>query len=71
MTSPRGCSARLWAFLAKEGGLGAEIMCAMANEIESLCLVKECRELEASYGTCTDEILKDAGASPYDDPGGN
>ena len=32
--------AQLDSGLPKEGGIGAEIMCAMANEIESLCLVR-------------------------------
>ena len=42
-------------------GIGAEMMCVMVDEVESLCLVKECRELEESYGTCfTNEILEDA-----------
>ena len=42
-------------------GIGAEMMCVMVDEVESLCLVKECRELEESYGTCFEnEILEDA-----------
>ena len=42
-------------------GIGAEMMCVMVDDVESLCLVKECRELEETYGTCfTDGILEDA-----------
>ena len=42
-------------------GIGAEMMCVMVDEVESLCLVKECRELKESYGMCfTNEISEDA-----------
>ncbi len=39
-------------------GVGAEMMRVLVDDVESLCLVKECCELEESLGTCfTDELL--------------
>ena len=39
-------------------GVGAAMMSAMCDDVESTCLVKECRELEEGLGTdYTDEIL--------------
>ena len=39
-------------------GVGAAMMSAMCDDVESTCLVKECRELEEVLGTSfTDEIL--------------
>ena len=36
-------------------------MCALIDDVESLCLVKECRELEESFGAhFTDELLSGA-----------
>ena len=37
------------------------VMRSLTDDIESLCIVKECRELKTSYGTnFTDTILMDA-----------
>ena len=45
----------------KATGVGAAAMRSLTDDIESLCIVKECRELEISYGTnFTDTILTDA-----------
>ena len=42
-------------------GVGAAAMRSLTDDIESLCIVKECRELEISYGTnFTNTILTDA-----------
>ena len=39
-------------------GVGAAMVSAMCDDVESTCLVKECRELEEGLGTDhTDEIL--------------
>ena len=42
-------------------GVGAVAMRSLSDDMESLCLVKECRELELYYGTnLTDIVLTDA-----------
>ena len=39
-------------------GIGGEMMRALSEEIDSLCLVNECRELEEGFGkSYTDGIL--------------
>ncbi len=32
-------------------GIGGEAMRALSDGVDSLCLVKECRDLEEAYGT--------------------
>ena len=44
------------------GMLGAETLRSMSDDIESLCLVRDCRELEETFGTHYDEILCDGDA---------
>ena len=39
-------------------GVGAAAMKSLSDNVESLCLVKECRELESTYGT--EDLLTDA-----------
>ena len=42
-------------------GVGAPAMKSPRDDVELLCLVKECRELESTYGTrFTNDILTDA-----------
>ena len=42
-------------------GVGTAAMKSLCDDMESLCLVKECRELEFTYGTrFTDDLLTDA-----------
>ena len=53
---------------ADEGTLGADSLRSMSDDIESLYLVRECRELEETFGThCTDEILCDGDAVSLQD----
>jgi len=47
---------------ADGGTLGAETLRSMSDDIESLCLVRDCRELEETFGTHYDEILCDGDA---------
>ena len=45
-------------------GVGAIVMRSLSDDVESLCLVKECRELESYYGTIfKDNLLADADSS--------
>ena len=45
-------------------GVGAVAMRSLVDNVESLCLVKECRELETHYGTnFTVTVLVDADAT--------
>ena len=32
-------------------GVGAAVLRSLSDDVDSLCLVKECRELETNYGT--------------------
>ena len=42
-------------------GVGAKTMKSLVDGVDSLCLIKECRDLESIYGTrYTDEIMTDA-----------
>ena len=42
----------------KATGVGAVAIKSLSDDVESLCLVKECRELESTYGTSfTDDLL--------------
>ena len=42
-------------------GVGAAAMKSLSDDVDSLCLVKECRELESTYGTMfTNDLLTDA-----------
>ena len=42
-------------------GVGAAAMKSLCDDVESLCLVKECHELESAYGTrFTDDLFTDA-----------
>ena len=38
-------------------GVGAVAMRSLSDDMESLCLVKECRELELNYGTNLTDIV--------------
>ena len=40
-------------------GIGASAFHALLDDPDSLCIVKECRELEGTY--CSHDILSDAG----------
>ena len=47
--------------MLNDAGVGAEMMRVMSDDVESLCLVKECREMEEGFGTSfTDELLSGA-----------
>ena len=47
--------------MLNDAGVGAEMMRVMSDDVESLCQVKECQELEESFGTSfTDELLSGA-----------
>ena len=47
--------------MLNDAGVGAEMMRVMSDDVESLCLVKECRVLEEGFGTSfTDELLSGA-----------
>ena len=47
-----------------------EMMRVMSDDVESLCLVKECRELEEGFGTSfTDELLSGAESGDFRDVG--
>ena len=47
--------------LSEHGGIGGEVMSALSDDINALCLVKECRELEEYYSTSyTDTLLEGA-----------
>ena len=42
-------------------GVGAVAMSSLVDDVDSVCLVKECRELETEYGTSfTNSVLADA-----------
>lgn len=44
--------------MQSDGGIGGETLRALSDDVESLCLVRECRELEEGFGTSfTDELL--------------
>ena len=44
-------------------GIGASAVHALLDDPDSLCVVKECRELEGTYGlSCSHDILRDAGS---------
>ena len=44
-------------------GVGAVAMSSLVDDVDSVCLVKECRELETEYGTSfTNSVLADADA---------
>ena len=42
--------------MPNDAGVGTEMMRVMSDDVESLCLVKECRELamEEGFGTSTE-----------------
>ncbi len=41
------------------GSLGARVLEALSDDVDALCLVRECRELEESFGLqCTDSIME-------------
>ena len=42
--------------------VGSRAMMTIGDDVEALCLVKECRELERVFGTkFTEKLLKDGG----------
>ena len=42
--------------------MGSRALVTMGDDVEALCLVKECRELERDFGTkFTEKLLKDSG----------
>ena len=42
--------------------MGSRALVSMGDDVEALCLVKECRELETAFGTeFTEDLLKDNG----------
>ena len=42
--------------------MGSRALVTMGDDVEALCLVKECRELERDFGTkFTENLLKDGG----------
>ena len=44
------------------GCVGSRALVTMGDDVEALCLVKECRELERDFGTkFTEKLLKDGG----------
>ena len=52
-------------YLLSDGteGVGASAVHALLDDPDSLCIVKECRELEGTYGfSCSHDILSDAGS---------
>ena len=40
--------------MLNDAGVGTEMMRVMSDDVESLCLVKECWELEEGFGTSTE-----------------
>ena len=45
---------------AERGSVGSRVLVSMGDDVEALCLVKECRELERAFGTkLTEKRLKD------------
>ena len=54
--------------MLNHAGVGAEMMRVMSDDVESLCPVKECRELEEGSGTSfTDELLSGAESVDFRD----
>ena len=47
---------------AERERVGSRALVTMGDDVEALCLVKECRELERVFGTkFTEKLLKDGG----------
>ena len=47
---------------AERESVGSRALVTMGDEVEALCLVKECRKLERDFGTkVTEKLVKDGG----------
>ena len=49
-----------WLVSAERESVGSRALVTMGDDVEALCLVKGCRELERDFGTkFTEKLLKD------------
>ena len=49
---------------SSSGSLSGRVLEALCDDVESMCLVRECRELEESFGTqCVDVIIRGSAAA--------
>ena len=55
--------------VCRERSVGSRALVTMGDDVEALCLVKECRELERVFGTkFTEKLLKDGGDGVFKQP---